>query len=1303
MDKARHGRMSILDEVDHAAAYNPITKTRLVGAFTTAEDYLHEGLHDTINNMTDVAQLRNEAIEAGRAAPKEYADFVRKQLDKMVDGFDTTRFTWQAFVERALSAFGADTEQQAQTMAICAAWAADNMGENSQWADWFADEYWSYLGSYDADAAEHVYEVAGTRDGDEAAASDIRYATRPTNDALRRLADVVDQQGLGDTSVANTGDPMAFLRGRFPDMTDAELREMAESMRGENEPDFKAAPHFYSGDDVAVAVRELGLPEAKTRGLLRHPDDVQRAFVMLPDAKNPEAYDANVKEARNAVRYERYRVSVEAKRDAAIEQNAITMDDYNDILEDLGVRADLRTEQGKMLSEKQRAKLLAAIEGKQGEAIDELKAALREAKKLRPPLQDKVDSIRRALNVDGNSDAVLAKVRSLADYVAREWGLDPEHAAEQGAGMVDVHVPYSLLKMLENKLRQEKAVPARQLPAEIVQNITNIVRGLAHQSDTINKLIVRRRERKLAESVKRLFDTIVGRQNRYKKGSWKSYSPSAGAEAPRKSKILSWTMGAGLRSVQGLARRLAGEDSDLYRIFADDAQEAERAYWHLDQVRQEALKVQLGVLDVPQSEFYDWEGAPNYGRRGQGQPSELVNFPLTDSYQFESASDQSGRRVGSIDLTPLEAASIYLHMRDPSTRHELLRAAQRGFALKRKGAVMSAGSVRLSEADLKSIVRWVEGQPKLKAFVDFLMDYQAKIAFPAMNEVFVRRMGHDLVRDKNVPYWSRRRIEDYRKDRVPTLGQSLAWMLQDMGILQERSATNSPFVLEDALDTFNRVVNQMNAYTAKAEVVDNMVRLMRQPQMRQAIIGSTWNVGPALRYRGVDVLENFDEFIDDFQRAPGIRSTSKGSQGWTRELYNSHPFLLGLKLKTWLMMPVSSVYATVIVPRKIWANPKNSVLLRPLTEDEMSRVSAGPAFREILHGGIEQVISPLGTLRASNEAELYGSTSERGLGGAMAKTNKAAMDLLSKSNSLAVKQMYRWAKAWIESEGGSVEFGGERISDPVDLAERLWMRTQAFGEPVSMSQLQREARRGNGMMALLTLYQNEAFKAYELGVGAVEDWQMNKTPAAARKVVWAALVLMILPAIMRYWLDQLQWFLYSGGKVKPKSLVEHLRGMGGYMVGQIPVLGTVFQGAVEIMTARNRYASKEMRTWEHPLAQAAEDVSEAVLSLRLAVEDVMKGKTYESGQFAGDPKVIDDAANGLIGLLGASGAITQLLMGKPLPTQGVAQLLRSSYWGMRRRMRPQTPVTEDDTSEPSERPLWEIEEPLPEPPEPAGD
>jgi len=148
----------------------------------------------------------------------------------------------------------------------------------------------------------------------------------------------------------------------------------------------------------------------------------------------------------------------------------------------------------------------------------------------------------------------------------------------------------------------------------------------------------------------------------------------------------------------------------------------------------------------------------------------------------------------------------------------------------------------LSEEQISNLRQRIEENPKAKGIVDAILEVGEQIWKPSINQVSQRLEGKEIATEPD--WWG---LEVYMpkrlagKTRMGKLGQFGVNLIEDKGILKDRTRSTAPLVLRDALRRFSVFESAIAEYTGMAEASRTSRTLLNDPSIATALDQKGYN------------------------------------------------------------------------------------------------------------------------------------------------------------------------------------------------------------------------------------------------------------------------------------------------------------------------------------------------------------------------------------------------------------------------------------------------------------------------------
>ena len=148
----------------------------------------------------------------------------------------------------------------------------------------------------------------------------------------------------------------------------------------------------------------------------------------------------------------------------------------------------------------------------------------------------------------------------------------------------------------------------------------------------------------------------------------------------------------------------------------------------------------------------------------------------------------------------------------------------------------------LSEEQITDLRQQVENDPKAKKIADTILEIGELIWKPSINQVSQRLEGKEIATEPD--WWG---LEVYMpkrlagKTRMGKLGQFGVNLIEDKGILKDRTRSTAPLVLRDALRRFSVFESAIAEYAGMAEASRTSRTLLNDPSIATALDQKGYN------------------------------------------------------------------------------------------------------------------------------------------------------------------------------------------------------------------------------------------------------------------------------------------------------------------------------------------------------------------------------------------------------------------------------------------------------------------------------
>ena len=187
-----------------------------------------------------------------------------------------------------------------------------------------------------------------------------------------------------------------------------------------------------------------------------------------------------------------------------------------------------------------------------------------------------------------------------------------------------------------------------------------------------------------------------------------------------------------------------------------------------------------------------------------------------------------------------------------------------------KGGLVISGveTGGLSEGQIDILRLKVEGNPKARMVVDTILEVGEQIWKPSINSVSTRLEGIDIATVEN--WWG---LEVHMPDklagkiRAGKLRKADVNLLEDKGILKDRTRSTAPLVVRDAFNRFNTFENAIAEYVGMAEPSRTSRTLLNDP-----------DIAASLERKGYGQVRK--NILKIHERAQGITASEGDFSAW---------------------------------------------------------------------------------------------------------------------------------------------------------------------------------------------------------------------------------------------------------------------------------------------------------------------------------------------------------------------------------------------------------------------------------------
>ncbi len=453
----------------------------------------------------------------------------------------------------------------------------------------------------------------------------------------------------------------------------------------------------------------------------------------------------------------------------------------------------------------------------------------------------------------------------------------------------------------------------------------------------------------------------------------------------------------------------------------------------------------------------------------------------------------------------------------------------------------------LSEEQIGLLRRRVEADPKALKVVLSILEVGELIWKPSINQVSQRLEGKEIATEPD--WWG---LEVYMpkrlagKTRMGKLGQFGVNLIEDKGILKDRTRSTAPLVLRDALRRFSVFESAIAEYVGMAEVSRTSRTLLNDPSIATTLDQKGYNEVRKRILKIHEQAQSLPAFEGNFsawfaKRLPGLYRAvlffnprvvaSQYTSAFNYGAYVSPEFMTSVKDGLSIENSLETLKLSDIAWDRFHMGHSSLELGEATQSDAALRMWTGGRSSDINKAGWAMKIADLGALTAGMEM----AKREYDIARTGKLTGFSAKWWLDKDN-LPEANIDLWRKVQEEGENAdpeerqAVEQWRKLVSDR---AEYLWQRTQPSWDRWNRSTLTSQ----KGIRRLFLLFRsfheksltifNEAKMDYENSAKTLDDkveWVQKAGAVTTGYTVNMFLRLAIMAAITRELKEPVKYF-----------------------------------------------------------------------------------------------------------------------------------------------------------------------------------
>lgn len=453
----------------------------------------------------------------------------------------------------------------------------------------------------------------------------------------------------------------------------------------------------------------------------------------------------------------------------------------------------------------------------------------------------------------------------------------------------------------------------------------------------------------------------------------------------------------------------------------------------------------------------------------------------------------------------------------------------------------------LSEEQIDLLRQRTEDNPKAKKIADTILKIGEQIWKPSINQVSQRLEGKEIATEPD--WWG---LEVYMpkrlagKTRMGKLGQFGVNLIEDKGILKDRTRSTAPLVLRDALKRFSVFESAIAEYAGMAEASRTSRTLLNDTNIATALDQKGYNDVRKRILKIHEQAQSLPAFEGNFsawfaKRLPGLYRAvlffnprvvaSQYTSAFNYGAYVSPEFLTSIKDGLSIDNSLETLKLSDVAWDRFHMGHSSLELGEATQSDAALRMWTGGRSSDINKAGWAMKVADLGALTAGMEMvkKEYDAAQANKL------TGFSAEWWLDKEN-LPEANVELWRKVQEEGENADPE---ERQAVEqwrrliTDRAEYLWQRTQPSWDRWNRSTLTSQ----KGIRRLFLLFRsfheksltifNEAKIDYENSAKTFDDkvkWAQKAGPVLTGYTVNIFLRLAIMAAITRELKEPVKYF-----------------------------------------------------------------------------------------------------------------------------------------------------------------------------------
>ena len=782
-----------------------------------------------------------------------------------------------------------------------------------------------------------------------------------------------------------------------------------------------------------------------------------------------------------------------------------------------------------------------------------IKSAIRKGQ-LRPEYQEKANALLDSIRDTEPTGRTLVKMNRLMKMLEVEE---------------DPNIPDTVIRRAKTILAKQKATPLQKLSPDAIRGVAAALERIVFLNDKKNMMYFGRQKRTADQQIADSVEEVKSRH---------AIKHEVGEEEPRQAGWR-WVLSSGQVSVDSRATQMGGEGSTVQDILVNRPLEGNKQFLRIQQEAQDILRSKLEKMGITPKKLNKLR-------------EDTTTTELPKAIQGED-------RIKTVELTTAQRIDLINHLRDGSTRHEIIKHASKGIKVRRR----LGKPIKLYAEDIAALEDSFTVQEKEIASI--MSDWMNTSGKNYTNEAFLKTHGHEIAfRDD---YWPRVRDAEARATEPDKIMQY--WterQLDEQGIFKPREGSVEPVIVEDAFTKFLTHVNRVAAMHGKHAPTLDALRLLRNPDFREAV---------KMRYRrGGRVLMDMEKAIKTY-RGLEVKQDLVYEKMMRGMIRRSHIGVLGFKPHIAAYQTVSYLNALAEMDARDVAKFWNWRLPVGELEGEIKKLS--PELRARFEATGHQILTPE---MAPTSINAWYFAKETGLG-------HKAMAAIRTMDRVAIVNIYQISKA----EGKRKGLSGDALLDyAAKRAEFVTRRTQPTWDPLTTSGLVVESR-SSVMAKLATMFSSQRTKNANIVFRAVTDFNHSKKAAGDYAKLLKRVGVVAAQAAIIYAIGDKSWSLYFGDdESDEKEFSDHVVGVVERILGNWVAAGDILSEAIQMgydVLKDKPLIFVEPRN--NILVGAFTDLMGAMTHFVKATQEIVEGERYEGGTKPGELKAKYTALRGV--------------------------------------------------------------------------